>query len=144
MSWKFLKPCRHCQGEFMPHRKEQIYCSKSCAGHLKGIAKRGKKLAPREGWVYSRNGVDKNGYIRLYAGLHPYANGRLMIAEHVMVVEAHVGRALLPNECVHHINENKQDNRLENLQLMTKSEHSREHAKEAVAKRTRREDGTFA
>jgi hypothetical protein len=139
-----MKSCKHCQAGFTPKRKEQVYCSRSCAGHLKGISKRDKKLAPREGWSYSRNSVDKNGYIRLYAGLHPYANGRLMIAEHVMVMEAHMGRALLSHECVHHINENKQDNRLENLQLMTKSEHSREHAKETASTRIRREDGTFA
>lgn len=32
-------------------------------------------------------------------------------------------------ECLHHINGNPHDNRIENLQLKTRKEHSREHAK---------------
>ena len=36
-------------------------------------------------------------------------------------------QALLPTETVHHINMNKQDNRLENLYLCSTSEHSKAH-----------------
>lgn len=35
----------------------------------------------------------------------------------------------MTNEHVHHINENKRDNRLENLQVLSKSEHARLHGK---------------
>jgi hypothetical protein len=49
--------------------------------------------------------------------------------DHVVVMEAHLGRALLPGEVVHHKNLDKRDNRLENLQLMTNSEHVRLHAR---------------
>ena len=64
--------------------------------------------------------INKWGYVRVNKG-----KGRVL--EHVWVMEQFIGRKLKPGELVHHINENRSDNRIENLQLMTISEHQRYH-----------------
>ena len=49
------------------------------------------------------------------------------IDEHRYIMQEHLGRKLERWEVVHHINENKKDNDIDNLELMTLSEHSRQH-----------------
>lgn len=70
-----------------------------------------------------------DGYIAIYFPDHPYSTKQGYIMEHVLVMEALIGRHLRPDECVHHINEIRDDNRKENLQLMTKKEHMSYHSK---------------
>jgi len=47
--------------------------------------------------------------------------------EHRAVVEAALGRPLLPVECVHHKDRNKLNNALENLEVTTRQAHPRLH-----------------
>lgn len=69
---------------------------------------------------------DDKGYIRVLKPDHPYEN-RGYIYMHRLVMEEKLKRYLEPWESVHHINEIKLDNRIENLFLTTPSEHSSLH-----------------
>lgn len=70
-----------------------------------------------------------NGYKQLYMPNHPNAIEGRYVYEHRFVMEQQIGRFLETNEHVHHINGNKADNRVKNLQLLSNSEHHRLHGK---------------
>ncbi len=53
-------------------------------------------------------------------------------SQHVVIMEEHLGRRINRSEVVHHINGVKDDNRIENLQVMSASDHMRHHAYERI------------
>ena len=57
-----------------------------------------------------------------------YQDGsKAMVLQHREIMEEHLGRELDPDEVVHHKDENKTNNELTNLQVMSRVEHSRLH-----------------
>ena len=69
-----------------------------------------------------------NGYKRVPAPSHPLADSKGYVLEHRLVVEAHLGRYLSVDECVHHKDGDKLNNEISNLEVMTLSEHAALHA----------------
>jgi hypothetical protein len=78
-----------------------------------------------------------NGYIEITRGENKYHH------VHRVVMEEHIARRLLPHEVVHHKDHNRQNNAIENLELMTRVEHARHHAFENLSNRTRNQYGQF-
>lgn len=54
--------------------------------------------------------------------------------EHRYVMEQHLGRPLLSTEQVHHINHDRLDNRVENLEVVTVQQHAERHTWRPVTK----------
>jgi hypothetical protein len=82
---------------------------------------------PRSGKWKGGDHIDSDGYRKISGHWdHPRAS-RGQVYEHILIMEAHLGRPLEAGERVHHRNENKADNSLENLKLVTDSEHMIEH-----------------
>lgn len=84
--------------------------------------------------------LSSHGYVLLRVGVdHPLANPNGYAYEHLVVWVA-AGRALpTSEETIHHRNEDKTDNRLANLECLTRSEHALRHD----AERGRDDHGRF-
>lgn len=96
-----------------------VYATGHCSRHYKQ-KRQGKELTPIRFKAEKGNArsITKDGYIVISKPGHPnaWSNG-YTILEHVYMMSEHLGRALLPNENVHHKNGERDDNRLENLEL---------------------------
>ena len=55
------------------------------------------------------------------------------VAEHRYVMEQDIGRPLLPEEEVHHLNGDRLDNRIENLELWSSSQPAGQRVEDKVA-----------
>ena len=82
----------------------------------------------------------KDGYVSIYFPDHPKSSKDGYIMEHILVMECYIGRWLKDDEVVHHKNKIRNDNRIENLQLMTFKEHAGFHMKERHKLKKERND----
>lgn len=95
-----------------------------------------------------KGGRTKNvhGYIEVQAPDHPLAVRNGYIREHRLIAEQHLQATdpdspfllegyLHPGADVHHVNDVKDDNRIENLEVMWRGQHTRHHLPGLMAAR---------
>ncbi len=93
---------------------ETLWCERSIVH--KGIFKRDKIKT-------------KKGYVLVHCPQHPRADSQGRVFEHIVVWEQYYHCQIKPGYSIHHINGIKDDNRIENLQLLSFGEHSALHNK---------------
>jgi len=71
--------------------------------------------------------ITKDGYVYIYCPTHPCAIRGRYILEHRLVMEKSLNRYLLKRELVHHIDENRDNNNVDNLLVVSSKEHYRIH-----------------
>lgn len=128
-TWEMVTlSCKHCNKEFQKPRSITDYranirfCSKECRIQFN----RGENSYTWKGV----GGRHMDGYIYKSVPNHPFKNSGGYVAEHRLIMEAHLGRYLRKDEIVHHMNHIVDDNRIENLMLLNPSEHTKLHNSE--------------
>lgn len=116
---KYDRKCIGCGKKFKTVLQEikrggGKYCSREC--FYKGFRKSVTRGKDHHTWKGGRIKTSE-GYINVYNPTHKRANSKGYVREHILVMENHLGRNILKTEAVHHINEIKDDNRIDNLMM---------------------------
>lgn len=120
----FEKPCESCgKAMYVEQKQAKRFCSRECSHEGKRIDGAGAKQKR------------KDGYIQVYYPKHPDGTRNGFVLEHRLVAEQKYGRRILKTEHVHHLNGVKDDNRPENLEVISPSAHARISTAQGKAQR---------
>lgn len=105
-----------------------------CPAHYKRSLKHGEPRKDTPIRVATGEGGLSHGYWKVPVAVEErhLTNGAPTVGEHRLVMARHLGRALLPGEVVHHINGNRTDHRLENLELWSTTQPKGQRAEDKV------------
>jgi hypothetical protein len=103
--------CPNCGVVFRPLRTASKYCSRECSWENNG----GRNKKAESWWINSRGYIEGRIWVN---------GAQKRVKKHRLIMELALGRDLLPEEDVHHIDGNKQNNRRENLELIYHGDHS--------------------
>lgn len=109
------KKCEACGVEYRPKRESSRFCSKPCMR-----SKNGGRNKKKESWW-----KNSKGYIEGRVWIDDHT--QVYVKQHRWIMEQHFGVKLDPNDDVHHINGVKDDNRIENLEIIPHGEHTKSH-----------------
>ena len=117
--------CEKIQYKFPCYVKDRThnFCCRKCKHTYDSKNLNGKN---NPSWKGGRIKVI-GGYIRVSAPKHPNCDSMGYVLEHRLLIEKKIGRYLTSKEIIHHINGNTSDNKIENLQIVTRAEHNRIH-----------------
>ncbi len=111
-----------------------VYFSEKYSLPLTAVYKKAQELGVK--YVPEDSYIDNQGYRVVYlSNERDDTNNRPRQFEHRLVMEHHLGRELLSEELVHHANEDKLDNQIDNLVLTTRKEHINTHRKALYSSR---------
>lgn len=105
------------------HVKSTTCCSRACRGKRQSEMRSGDKSSKWKGGKYK----SADGYIQIFMPNHPYTHSGGYVNQSRLVMENILGRILTPEEIVHHKNKVRDDNRPENLEVMSNSQHMKHH-----------------
>lgn len=126
--------CPICGNLFIKKRKGQKFCSSICSGAYRGNNTKGhKKAKPIWDGVEKKNMwkigkiVKNHEYLYARCPEHPFATSTGYVYLHRLIMENYLGRILRKDEVIHHKDLNGYNNKIENLLILSHSEHSRLH-----------------
>ena len=138
--------CSSCYKKQKRDEREKIPCACGCGTLIPIIGRDGRpnryayghNFGKRENHPNWKGGFypDTDGYIWVFRPDHPNSNKQGYLKRSRLVMSEHLGRPLREDEHIHHKNKQTDDDRIENLEIVSQSQHmSIHHTKDMTGRK---------